>query len=145
MTSVIRNALAAIRRSYARSARLHMLVIALVAAGTALTASPVFARDGVTGCSIAEVESGNGKVWRHTIDVQVPEGGYCRVYIGEDKDRKSWRYCWLKRASDNPVSGTCDDPLDDKDFDDWKAKAVCGGQNFMAYCRREVPLQPSVR
>ena len=143
MTSEVRNAPAEKRRSWVRPALLPALLIALGAAGTAL--APAFARDGVTGCSIAEVETDKGKVWRHTIDVLVPEGGYCRVYIGEDKDRKSWRYCWLKRASDNPVSETCDDPLDDKDFDDWKAKAVCGGQSFMAYCRRETPLQPSVR
>ena len=143
MTSAVRNAPAEKRRSWVRPALLPALLIALGAAGTAL--APAFARDGVTGCSIAEVETDKGKVWRHTIGVLVPEGGYCRVYIGEDKDRKSWRYCWLKRASDNPVSETCDDPLDDKDFDDWKAKAVCGGQSFMAYCRRETPLQPSVR
>lgn len=123
----------------------YAVVAALFAGLLAVAAPPAMARDGVTGCSIAAVETDKGKVWRHTIDVLVPEGGYCRVYIGEDKDRKSWRYCWLKRAADNPVSGTCDDPLDDKDFDDWKAKAVCGDQNFMAYCRREKPLEPSVR
>lgn len=145
MTSVIRNAPAGMRRSWVRPALLSARLVALAAAGIALASVPAHARDGVTGCSIAEADTEGGKVWRHTIEVQVPEGGYCRVYIGEDKDRKSWRYCWLKRASDNPVSGTCDDPLDDKDFDDWKAKAVCGDQNFMAYCRRETPLQPSVR
>lgn len=117
-------------------------VASMLAAGVLLTNAAV-ARDGVTGCSIAEIETDQGPVWRHTIEVQVPEGGYCRVYIGEDKDRKSWKYCWLKRSPDNPVSGTCDDPVDDKVFDGWKAKAVCGGQNFMAYCRREIPLAPS--
>lgn len=112
-------------------------------ATSALAAPPASARDGVTGCSIAEVETEDGPVWRYTIDVQVPKGGHCRVYISEDKDRKSWKYCWLKREADNPVSATCDDPLDDKDFDYWKAKAVCGDQNLTAYCRREKPLQPS--
>jgi len=120
-------------------------VFALVLAAGVLSAHPVLARDGVTGCSIVEVETDNGPVWRHTINVQVPEGGYCRVYVGDDKDRKSWKYCWLKRSSDNPVSATCDDPLDDDDFDVWKAKAVCGEQNSVAYCRRETPLVPVPR
>ena len=111
----------------------------------ALLAHPAWARDGVSGCSIAEVETAQGPVWRYTIELEVPQGGYCRVYIGEDKDRKSWKYCWLKRASDNPVSATCDDSLDDKDFDVWKAKAVCGAQNSFAYCRRETPLVPIPR
>jgi hypothetical protein len=74
--------------------------------------------------------------------VQVPENGYCRLYIVDDKDRKSWRYCSLKRTADNPVSAVCDDPMDDADFDYWSAKAVCGGRNLMASCRREKPLQP---
>jgi hypothetical protein len=123
--------------------RLAMLAIAL-AASAALTRA-TWARDGVTGCSIAEVDTESGPVWRHSVAVQVPEGGYCRIYIGEDKDRKSWKYCWLKRASDNPMSETCDDPIDDKNFDDWKAKAVCGDQHFMAYCRRETPIEPGPR
>ena len=123
---------------------LRVASAALAAAMMAVSFSAAAAdRDGVTGCSIAEVETESGRIWRYTIGVQVPEGGTCRVFVGEDKDRKSWNYCWLKRASDNPVSATCDDPLDDKDFDDWKAKAVCGGRNFMAYCRRETPLMPS--
>jgi hypothetical protein len=95
------------------------------------------ARDGVSGCSISEVETDAGKVWRYTIELLVPQGGHCRVYVGEDKDRKSWNYCWLKSESDNPVVATCDDALDDPDFDNWKVKAACGDQNFMAYCRRE--------
>ena len=111
----------------------------------ALLALPAMARDGVNGCSVVEIETESGPVWRHTIEVQVPEGGYCRVYIGDDEDRKSWKYCWLKRTPDNPVSATCDDPLDDKDFYTWKAKAVCGRQNFFAYCRRENPLVPIPR
>ena len=120
-------------------------VFALVLAASVCLAHPAQARDGVTGCSIVEVETDSGPVWRHTIDVQVPEGGYCRVYVGDDKDRKSWKYCWLKRSSDNPVSATCDDPLDDDDFDVWKAKAVCGAQNSVAYCQRETPLVPVPR
>jgi hypothetical protein len=120
-----------------RSRRNSLAAFALAALVGALISHTASARDGVTSCSISEVEAEGGKIWRYTIDVQVPQGGHCRVYIGEDKDRKSWKYCWLKRASDNPVSATCDDPLDDEDFDDWKAKAVCGDQNFMAYCRRE--------
>ena len=122
---------------------LTLFVLAVLFCASA--AEPVFARDGVTGCSVAEVETDEGRIYRHKIDVQVPEGGYCRVYIGEDKDRKSWRYCWLKRASDNPVSGSCDDPIDDKDFDVWKVKAVCGKQNFTAYCHRDKPLVPLPR
>ena len=117
-------------------------LLAAAAAVVLLGAPPVIARDGVTGCSVAEEKTEAGKVWRHKVDVQVPEGGHCRIYIGEDKDRKSWRYCALKRAAENPVSITCDDPLDDKDFDGWKGKAVCGGKNHIAYCRREKPLQP---
>lgn len=130
-------------RSCFTAARFAAMALAVVASPLLVQAS--WARDGVTGCSIAEAETETGAVWRHTIDVQVPEGGYCRVYIGEDRDRKTWKYCWLKRASDNPVSATCDDPIDDKDFDVWKAKAVCGDQNFTAYCRRETPLEPSPR
>ncbi len=127
----------------ARSLGLMSFVLAVTA--VALLAQPALARDGMNGCSIAEVETDQGRVWRYTIELAVPQGGYCRVYIGEDKDRKSWKYCWLKRASDNPVSATCDDPLDDKDFDVWKAKAVCGDQNSLAYCRRETPLVPVPR
>jgi len=99
-------------------------------------------REGVNGCFIEEVETDAGKVWRHKLDVQIPENGYCRIYIADDKDRKSWRYCWLKRAAQNPVSEVCDDPLDDKDFDYWRAKAVCDGRSLMATCRREKPLLP---
>ena len=95
------------------------------------------ARDGVSGCAVAEVEANGAKIWRYTIEIQVPEGGHCRAYISEDRDRKSWTYCWLKREADNPVSATCDDPMDDADFVDWKARAVCGDQSFMAYCRKE--------
>jgi len=118
---------------------------ALVFAAATLLALPTMARDGVNGCSIAEIETESGAVWRHTIELQVPEGGYCRVYIGDDKDRKTWKYCWLKRAPDNPVSATCDDPVDEKNFDGWKAKAVCGKYNSIAYCRREKPLVPLPR
>ncbi|MDJ0512732.1 MAG: hypothetical protein QNJ62_04730 [Methyloceanibacter sp.] len=99
-------------------------------------------RDGVNGCFIEEVETETGKVWRHKLDVQIPENGHCRIYVIDDKDRKSWRYCWLKRAAQNPVSEVCDDPIDDKDFDYWRAKAVCDGRNLMATCRREKPLLP---
>ena len=99
-------------------------------------------RDGVNGCFIEEVEAEAGKVWRHKLDVQIPENGHCRIYIIDDKDRKSWRYCALKRGADNPVSMVCDDPLDDADFDYWRAKAVCSGRNLMATCRREKPLLP---
>ena len=122
------------------------VLVALVSAGGALLTQPALAaRDGVNGCSIEEIKTEAGPVWRHTIEVQIPEGGYCRIYIGEDKDRKTWKYCWLKRAPDNPVSATCDDPVDDKDFDGWKAKAVCGKYNSIAYCRREKPLLPVPR
>ena len=69
----------------------------------------------------------------------LPEG---YQYIVDDKDRKTWRYCSLKRAADNPVSEVCDDPLEDKYFDYWSAKAVCGGKNLIATCRREKPLVP---
>ena len=106
---------------------------------SALIVQPSLARDGVSGCSIAETEADGKRIWRYTVDVLVPQGGHCRVYVSEDLDRKSWKYCWLKDASQNPVSATCDEPLDDKDFVDWKAKAVCGGQTFMAYCQNEAP------
>ena len=129
------------------SARLRgaALVLTLVVMPGAALAQSMPPRDGVNGCTIAEAETDAGPVWRHTIEVQIPEGGHCRVYIGEDKDRKTWKYCWLKRAADNPVTGTCDDPIDDKDFDVWKAKATCGDYNSIAYCRREKPLLPSPR
>jgi hypothetical protein len=124
----------------------HVLVYVLAATAVILllAATPAQAerRDGVNGCLIEEVETESGKVWRHKLDVQVPETGYCRLYIVDDKDRKSWRYCSLKRTADNPVSAVCDDPMDDADFDYWSAKAVCGGRNLMASCRREKPLQP---
>ncbi|HUU24473.1 MAG TPA: hypothetical protein VMW68_02740 [Methyloceanibacter sp.] len=110
---------------------------ALAIVASALLAQPASARDGMSGCSLAEAEADGKRVWRYTVELLVPQGGHCRVYVSEDLDRKSWKYCWLKDASQNPVSATCDDPLDDEDFVDWKAKAVCGGQTFMAYCRRE--------
>jgi len=110
---------------------------ALAIVASTLIAQPSMARDGVSGCSITEAEAGAKRIWRYTVELLVPQGGHCRVYVSEDRDRKSWKYCWLKDASQNPVSETCDDPLDDADFVDWKARAVCGGQSFMAYCRRE--------
>ena len=110
-----------------------------------LTAQDASARDGVSGCSIAETDGETGRVWRYTIDLLVPKDGNCRVYVIDDQDRKSWTYCWLKRDADNPVSATCDDALDDADFVDWKAKAVCGKQNSMAYCRQENPPIPAPR
>ncbi len=128
-----------------RGKPIRATALALAVTAVALLAHPAWARDGVSGCSIAEVEAEQAPVWRYTIDVQVPEGGHCRVYVKEDKDRKSWNYCWLKRAPDNPVSATCDDAIDDPDFDVWSAKAVCGGQNSFAYCRRETPLVPIPR
>lgn len=102
-------------------------------------------RDGINGCIVAEVETDQGRVYRHTITVQVPEGGHCRVYIDDDKDGDNWKYCWLKRASDNPVSASCDDPIDVEPFDVWRAKAVCGKLNSRAYCRRDKPLEPGRR
>lgn len=131
--------------SNTRRAALRVAGLAPFMALCVLLPQQAVARDGVSGCSIAEVETDEGRVWRYTVEVQVPDGGYCRVYVVEDKDRKSWKYCWLKRTADNPVSATCDDPLDDKDFDVWKAKAVCGAKNSMAYCRREAPLVPILR
>jgi hypothetical protein len=127
----------------AKRRRAATFVLALISC--ALLAHPAWPRDGVSGCSIAEVETDQGRIWRYTVDLQVPEGRHCRVYVKEDKDRKSWNYCWLKSAADNPVSATCDDAIDDPDFDVWSVKAVCGGQNFMAYCRRETPLVPTPR
>jgi len=124
--------------------------VALVLAAAALTAlagpflaSPALARDGISECSIAETNGESGHIWRYTINLQVPQGGHCRVYVIDDLDRKTWKYCWLKGEADNPVSATCDDTIDDSDFDLWRAKAVCGSQNFMAFCHREMPLQPS--
>ncbi|BAQ15691.1 hypothetical protein [Methyloceanibacter caenitepidi] len=127
-----------------RRMRSYFSLLPAMAAFVLLGALPAQAerRDGVNGCFIEEVETDAGKVWRHKLDVQVPKDGYCRLYIVDDKDKKSWRYCSLKRAAENPVSDVCDDPVDDPDFDYWKAKAVCGGMNLMATCRREKPLQP---
>ena len=126
-----------------RAAALVLATTTLAALTGALSAQRVLARDGVNECSIAEVDGESGRVWRYTIDLQVPEGGHCRVFVKEDKDRKSWNYCWLKGDVDNPVSATCDDAMDDPDFDYWSAKAVCGDQTFTAYCHRATPLQPS--
>jgi hypothetical protein len=126
-----------------RAAALVLAGTALAALSGALPAQPALARDGVNECSIAEIDGEQGRIWRYTIDLQVPEGGHCRVFVKEDKDRKSWNYCWLKGDADNPVSATCDDALDDPDFDYWSAKAVCGDQTFTAYCHRATPLQPS--
>jgi hypothetical protein len=127
--------------------RINLLSPFLAIAGAlgVLISSPGLARDGVTSCLIAEAETEAGKVWRHKLEVQVPEGENCRIYIIDDKDRKSWLYCSLQRSVANPVSETCDDPLDDKDYDAWMAKAVCDGRSLMASCRREVPLQPGQR
>jgi hypothetical protein len=126
-----------------RTAALVLATTALTALCAALLAQPASARDGVSECSIAEVDGESGRLWRYTIDLQVPQGGHCRVYVIDDRDRKTWKYCWLKGEADNPVSATCDDAMDDPDFDLWRAKAVCGSQNFMAYCHTETPLQPS--
>lgn len=126
-----------------RAAAFVLAVTTLAAFAGALSAQRALARDGVNECSIAEADGEQGRVWRYTIDLQVPEGGNCRVFVIDDRDRKTWKYCWLKGDADNPVSATCDDAVDDKDFDLWKAKAVCGGQSFMAYCHRATPLQPS--
>jgi len=131
------------RAALVRAAALVLAATALTALVGALLAQPASARDGVNECSIAETDGESGRVWRYTIDLQVPQGGHCRVYVIDDRDRKTWKYCWLKGEADNPVSGTCDDAIDDPDFDIWKAKAVCGSQSFMAYCHREMPLQPS--
>jgi len=120
-----------------------VLAGAVLAFASTFLVSPALARDGVSECSIAKADSESGRVWRYTIDLQVPQGGHCRVYIIDDRDRKTWKYCWLKGEEDNPVSATCDDAIDDRDFDLWRAKAVCGSQSFMAYCHRETPLQPS--
>jgi hypothetical protein len=106
---------------------------------SALLVQPSSARDGVSGCSVVEDEADGKPIWHYTVELLVPPGGHCRVYVIDDLDRKSWNYCWLKDASQNPVSAACDDPLDDKDFVDWKAKADCGGQSFMAYCRNAGP------
>ena len=81
------------------------IFLTFVFMGGAVLAQPAPKRDGVNGCSIAEVETESGLVWRHTIELQVPKDGYCRVYIGDDKDRKIWKYCWLKRAPDKPGVG----------------------------------------
>jgi hypothetical protein len=118
-------------------------IVVAALASAALAPAAVAARDSITECSIAEADGESGQVWRYTINLQVPQGGHCRVYIVDDRDRKSWQYCWLKGEADNPVSATCDDAVDDPDFDVWKAKAACGGQLFMAYCHRETLLQPS--
>lgn len=127
-----------------RTAALSFATIVLVAlAGASLSRPALAARDGINECIVAEVNGESGRIWRYTINAQVPQGGHCRVYVKEDKDRKSWNYCWLKSDADNPVSATCDDAMDDPDFDYWSAKAVCGGQTFTAYCHRETPLQPS--
>jgi len=131
------------RAALVRAAALVLAATALTALVGALLAQPASARDGVNECSIAETDGESGRVWRYTIDLQVPQGGHCRVYVIDDRDRKTWKYCWLKGEADNPVSATCDDAIDDRDFDLWKAKAVCGSQNFMAYCHSETPLQPS--
>jgi len=120
-----------------RSMQLRAGAFTLAVMAGALLPQASLARDGVTGCAVEEVEADGAKVWRYTIEIQVPEGGHCRAYVSEDRDRKSWNYCWLKGPESNPVSATCDDKLDDADFVDWKAKAVCGGQSFMAYCRRD--------
>ncbi len=120
----------------------HVVAAAVAVVLVAVIPAQAERRDGVNGCFIEEVQTESGKVWRHKLDVQVPENGYCRLYIVDDKDRKSWRYCALKRAADNPVSAVCDDPIDDENFDYWSAKAVCGGKNLMASCRREKPLLP---
>jgi hypothetical protein len=126
-----------------RAAALVLAATALAAFAGALTPQRALARDGVNECSIAEGDGESGPIWHYTIDLQVPQGGHCRVYIIDDRDRKTWKYCWLKGEADNPVSATCDDAVDDKDFDLWKAKAVCGDQTFTAYCHRAAPLQPS--
>ncbi|WP_158008071.1 hypothetical protein [Methyloceanibacter superfactus] len=96
------------------SAAWRSCVGALAIAATMLIAQASSARDGVSGCSIAEAEADGKRIWRYTVELIVPQGGHCRVYVSEDLDRKSWKYCWLKDASQSPVSATCDEPLDDQ-------------------------------
>ena len=119
------------------SMRLRGATLAVAVVAGALLPQTLLARDGVSGCSVALIEADSQSIWRYTIELQVPQGAHCRAYVSEDRDRKSWNYCWLKGTPDNPISATCDEPLDDPDFVDWKAKAVCGDQSFTAYCRRE--------
>jgi len=133
--------IARVRRT--RAAAFVLGATALTALAGAFLVQPASARDGINECSIAETDGESGRIWHYTINLQVPQGGHCRVYVIDDRDRKTWKYCWLKGEADNPVSATCDDAIDDGDFDLWKAKAVCGSQNFIAYCHRETPLQPS--
>lgn len=125
-----------IRKAATRLNRFHLGALALAIGGLALD-DLALARDGVSGCSVTTIDQNSGASWRYTVELQVPEGGHCRIYISEDRDRKSWIYCGLKPASKDPVSATCDDPIDDTEFVDWKAKAVCGDQSFMAYCRQQ--------
>jgi hypothetical protein len=118
------------------SRRFRPGIVALAVVAGALLPHASLARDGVSGCSVVEAKVDSKKVWRHTIELQVPQGSHCRVFIGDDRDRKAWHYCWLKRAEQNPVTETCDDPIENPDFDVWNAKAVCGEQTFRTYCRR---------
>jgi hypothetical protein len=123
---------------FVRSKTLGAATVTLLAAFAGICLQHAsFAMDGISGCSVSETEADSKRMWHHTIMLQVPEGKHCRVSVGDDRDLKAWTYCWVKGAEANPVSATCDDPIDNPDFDTWRARAACDNQNFMAYCRRE--------
>lgn len=127
----------ALRKSLWHAKPRRFCVLASAVFGGLLLAHLAYGRDGVSGCNVGKVGQASDDIWRYTVELRTPQAGHCRVYISEDRDRKSWVYCGLALALDNPVSITCDDAIDDPDFVDWKARAVCGGQSFMAYCRQE--------
>ena len=77
------------RAALVRAAALVLAGTALAALTVAVLTGPALARDGVTECSIAEANGESGPIWRYTIDLQVPQDKHCRVYIIDDRDRKS--------------------------------------------------------
>jgi hypothetical protein len=111
---------------------------ALVAAITAaFLPHASFAMNGVSDCVVSKVDDGSDHTWSHAIVLQVPEGKSCSIYVADDSAPGKWTHCWDKTSADNPVTGTCSDPIDNPSFNNWKAKAICGDQTYIAYCRTE--------
>jgi hypothetical protein len=109
-----------------------------VAVAVMIAPQPSFALTAVTGCGVVITEVDGKRVWRHTIDLTAPEDKNCKILFANDSDN-SWVECAERtgEGEDNPITQTCDDPLDNENFDRWKGKAVCDGQNLIAYCFRD--------
>jgi hypothetical protein len=125
-------------REQFRFNRLHLAALAVLAMLACTFPQISFAMDGISGCGVANVEVDSKQVWHYTINLRVPEGKTCSVDVADDSDPKGWTHCWDKGSDANPITETCDDPVDNPNFNNLKARATCGeDQHFYAYCYRD--------